>query len=185
MSIADVIFASATILWIAEFIIFKNRHSQNDKNQNKTSFPWILFSIMFVILSSILSREYAVLHRDVAILSWIGVVVYSCGIFLRYWGMHKLGIQFTRNVTVQQGDRIISTGPFSLLRHPLYTGLFLTMIGVSLYTGSLLGLIFTFLLFLPILINRISLEETMLLKAFGQEYEQWCKRRYRLLPYIY
>lgn len=185
MPIIDVVFFTATLIWIGEFFFFKNRQTTNEKDQEASSFPWILLSVISVIAISVASREMNLLHIELQLLSWIGIILYIAGISLRFWGIIRLGKQFTRNVNVIEGDTIVSSGPFRLLRHPLYTGLFVILLGVSCYSGSLLGLTIILSFFLPVLLKRISLEESMLRKAFGQDYEDWCKRRYRLIPYIY
>ncbi|WP_416147165.1 methyltransferase family protein [Salipaludibacillus sp. HK11] len=185
MALIDILFMFITIIWIGEFIFFKNRRLDETESTETSSFPKIFLSVLAVIIVSIISREGQFLAVDLTAILWLGIFLYAIGVFIRYWGMMALGKQFTRNVNVNKEDKIIGSGPFRFLRHPLYSGLLSTMIGISFYTGSLLGLIITFTVFLPFLLKRIRLEEALLIKSFGQEYVRWSQSRRRLVPFIY
>ncbi|WP_280769490.1 methyltransferase family protein [Salipaludibacillus daqingensis] len=185
MAIVDILFITITIIWIGEFFVFKNRRVDDDKSEDTSSFSPILFSTIGVITVSIFSREFSFLSYTNTSFMWIGVLFYSFGVFIRYWGMVKLGKQFTRNVNVATDDQIVGTGPFRFLRHPLYSGLLSTLIGISIYTGSIIGFLMIFIVFIPFLLKRIRLEEAMLTKAFGPDYKKWAKTRKRLVPFLY
>lgn len=182
--ILDFIFIVLSIFWLLEFLLFKSRTGKNE-NDDSRSFPWIMFSVLLVITVSVVSRETDIILLPYAPVTYAGIVLFAAGITLRYWGILELGKQFTRDVQVRAEDRIVSSGPFRILRHPLYTGLLLIVLGFSLYMNSIAGFLIVWVVFLPFLLRRIRLEEEMLKQGFGKEYESWMKTRYRLLPYIY
>lgn len=184
MPVLDMIFIGLSVFWLLEFILFKSRKGKSEK-EDASSFPWIMFSVVVIIGGSLAASELGFLILPVTALSYAGLAFFAAGITLRYWGIIELGKQFTRDVQVRQDDQIVSSGPFRILRHPLYTGLFFIVLGFSFYLQSLLGLLLVFLLFLPFLLRRIRLEEEMLKQGFGSKYESWLKSRYRLLPFIY
>jgi protein-S-isoprenylcysteine O-methyltransferase Ste14 len=184
MTLLDLLFIVLSIVWILEFVFFKSRKGKSDQ-EDAVSFPWIMLSVVFVIVISLVSRETGILHLSITWLPLAGLAVYAFGIFLRYWGIIALGRQFTRDVQIRSSDRIVSGGPFRLLRHPLYTGLFCIVSGFSMFTASLPGLLLVLFLFLPFLLQRIRIEERMLKEAFGPEYEKWLEPRYRLIPFLY
>ncbi len=88
--------------------------------------------------------------------------------------------------TVQTFDaqQVISTGPYALVRHPMYAGVLVMMIGVPLALGSWGGLAILVIL-LPALIWRILDEEKLLKKDLPGYLEYTQKVRYRLVPYIW
>jgi protein-S-isoprenylcysteine O-methyltransferase Ste14 len=88
------------------------------------------------------------------------------------------------NIKVEEGQMVISTGPYALVRHPMYAGVLIMLIGVPLALGSWWGLA-VLALTTPGLIWRILDEEKVLEKDLSgyQEYEQ--KVRYRLVPYLW
>ena len=88
------------------------------------------------------------------------------------------------NIKVEEGQTVIATGPYALVRHPMYAGVLVMLIGVPLALGSWWGLA-VLALTTPGLIWRILDEEKVLEKDLSgyQEYEQ--KVRYRLVPYLW
>lgn len=78
---------------------------------------------------------------------------------------------------------LITSGPYRLLRHPMYTAVILFAIGVSTMDYTLYRAIATLLL-IVVLIIKLNREEKMLLKKFS-EYENYKSSTYKLIPYIY
>jgi protein-S-isoprenylcysteine O-methyltransferase Ste14 len=88
------------------------------------------------------------------------------------------------SIEVVDEQKVISSGPYALVRHPMYTGVLIMVIGVPLALGSFWGLLIIALV-TPVLIFRILDEEKLLAKDLPgyREYEQ--KVRYRLVPYLW
>ncbi|GEL07828.1 methyltransferase family protein [Salisediminibacterium halotolerans] len=186
MTISDWIITAFAVLWIGEFLFFRSRKSNASANEESSkSFPTIFLAVLLAIVISLLSRESGVASFPFPGSALAGAVLFAMGILLRYWGIRELGKQFTRGLHVQDGDKVVSSGPFRYLRHPLYTGLFTAVFGFVLYTASLAGFFIAAAGFLPLLLKRIRSEETLLTDTFGAEYQNWAKQRYRLFPYIY
>ena len=80
-----------------------------------------------------------------------------------------------------EGQKVISTGPYALVRHPMYVGVLVMVIGVPLALGSLWGLAFL-LLNVPILVLRILDEEAMLRQELDGYADYMRSVRYRLVP---
>jgi protein-S-isoprenylcysteine O-methyltransferase Ste14 len=83
-----------------------------------------------------------------------------------------------------EGQQVISTGPYALLRHPMYTGVLVMIIGVPLALGSWWGLAILALT-TPVLMWRILDEEQLLKKDLPGYIEYTQKVRYRLVPYLW
>ncbi|NIK12038.1 methyltransferase family protein [Alkalibacillus almallahensis] len=179
----DLLFIILSIIWLSEFTVFRNR-KVNDSTDRR-SFSWVLIAVLIIITASLISREMNFWVIDWPIAAWFGIIIFASGITLRYWGIRTLGKQFTRHVYVDQADVLIKHGPFKWLRHPLYTGLLLIMTGFTLINLSFIGFLLVFSWFIPTIIHRIQLEESILIESFGHSYEQWMKQRARLIPFIY
>jgi protein-S-isoprenylcysteine O-methyltransferase Ste14 len=95
-----------------------------------------------------------------------------------------LGRQYSADVTIQEDHHLITNSIYHFIRHPRYLGVIALSIGVSCIFRSWIGLI-TSVLFLIILLYRIKDEETLMHKEFGGEWEAYCKRSWRLIPYIF
>lgn len=87
-------------------------------------------------------------------------------------------------IQVEKGQQVISTGPYAIVRHPMYFGLLLMMLFTPLALGSYWALIFASL-FIPINVMRIKKEEEVLLRGLPG-YAEYCqKTQYRLIPLIW
>jgi len=88
------------------------------------------------------------------------------------------------NVTVEAGQTLVSTGLYGLVRHPMYTGNVILMVGVPLALGSYWGLVFV-APGLIVLALRIRDEERLLTQELSGYREYTTQVRYRLLPYVW
>jgi protein-S-isoprenylcysteine O-methyltransferase Ste14 len=82
-------------------------------------------------------------------------------------------------------DKLITTGPYRLVRHLLYLGMFLATIGLAVAFRSLWGMLITLALFIPAGLWRARLEEEALARRFGAEWEDYAAMTYFILPPVY
>lgn len=115
----------------------------------------------------------------------LGVGLAVSGLAFRIWAIRTLGRFFTAVVMVQEGQKVIQTGPYRLLRHPSYTGAFIVAVAVPIALGSWLGVVLSCLLVIPSYLHRIKAEEAALVADLGDEYRQYMRRTSRLIPYVF
>jgi len=77
---------------------------------------------------------------------------------------------------------LVKDGPYRFVRHPVYLGNGIALVGVTILLRSWLGLLAVFLLFLPTELHRAKLEEQALAKKYGAEWESYAKRTSFFLP---
>jgi protein-S-isoprenylcysteine O-methyltransferase len=114
-----------------------------------------------------------------------GVVLMWCGMVLRLWAIRTLGRFFRTVVVIQDEHRMISDGPYRLLRHPSYAGSLLTLAGIGLALGNWLSLLVAVLGALIGFTRRIRIEESALQTRFGDAYTTYVCRTWRLVPFIW
>jgi len=115
---------------------------------------------------------------------WLGVLLFVAGGALRLWPVYVLGHRFSGLVAIQPGHELLTTGIYSVIRHPSYLGLLTNSLGWSLAFRSGVGMLITALL-VPPLLARIRAEETLLHSQFGDAYEGYRARTSRLVPGVY
>jgi protein-S-isoprenylcysteine O-methyltransferase Ste14 len=86
----------------------------------------------------------------------------ALGLTLRVWAIAALGSAFRTTVEVEPGQSVVSTGPYTWIRHPSYAGLLLILAGFGAALGNWLSLTACVLLPLPALVWRIHVEEAEL-----------------------
>lgn len=117
-------------------------------------------------------------------LRWAGIVLVLLGIAFSMWAALTLGRHFDMEVELHAGHEVVRTGPYSLVRHPVYSGLTLHLIGATLATGNLLLLAGTLLGALPAFYARASVEERLLRRELGPAYDEYAHTVGMLVPFI-
>lgn len=117
-----------------------------------------------------------------ASLQLAGVGLMVLGMLFRGWALYTLGRHFSVHVASQPEHRLITGGPYRWLRHPSYTGTLLTVMGVPMALGlwplsPVAGALFIFAH-----CYRIRVEEIVLTEMFGGDYQEYCRRTWRLFP---
>ena len=115
---------------------------------------------------------------------WLGVVLFTAGGALRLWPVFVLGRRFSGLVAIQPGHTLVTTGIYSVIRHPSYLGLLVSSLGWGLAFRSGVGVLLAVLTLVPV-IGRIRAEEALLRSEFGAEYDAYRGRTSRLIPGFY
>jgi protein-S-isoprenylcysteine O-methyltransferase Ste14 len=90
----------------------------------------------------------------------------------------------SRTVEVEAGQKVVSTGPYAIVRHPMYAGISLMYVATPVALGSFWALI-PALFIVPLLVVRLRNEEQVLLRDLPGYAEYTQKVKYRLLPGIW
>ena len=118
----------------------------------------------------------------------VWLVVLSSVLFLVGYGMYaevlRENAYLSRTVGVQEGQTVISTGLYGIVRHPMYLATLLMFLPLPLILGSFWGLI-PFVLYPVLIVIRILNEEKVLSDGLEGYAEYKTKVRYRLLPFIW
>ncbi|MGA0351367.1 MAG: methyltransferase family protein [Acholeplasmataceae bacterium] len=179
-----IVFYSVTVLWLLEFIVFPNKH-KSSTYQEKKSFFYILSLILLTVILNFIFGFYGWLIVKPSWLSYVAISLYTFGLILRVASIIYLGKFFTRHVEVQEKHALVSKGPYLLLRHPLYLGLFLLTVNVPLFFGNIVISGLSMLWMGYILNQRMHIEEQALEMSLGKSYTVWKEKRYRFIPFIY
>jgi protein-S-isoprenylcysteine O-methyltransferase Ste14 len=115
---------------------------------------------------------------------WIGVALFAIGGVLRMWPVFVLGRRFSGLVAIQPGHTLVTTGIYSVIRHPSYLGLLVNALGWALAFRSGVGVLLV-VLTIPPLLARIHAEERLLQSQFGADYDAYRSRTSRLIPGVY
>ncbi len=121
---------------------------------------------------------------DSRAMEWVGVVVTAAGFLLALYARFTLGRNWSGAVTLKEGHRLITVGPYRFVRHPIYTALLVSLFGTALTASTL----FPFLgmgLIAACLLVKLRQEERLMAGAFPEEYPAYRSRTWALLPFLY
>jgi protein-S-isoprenylcysteine O-methyltransferase Ste14 len=115
--------------------------------------------------------------------SGLGLTV--LGSVLGVWGRRSLGRMATERLMILNDHTLFTSGPYRIIRHPIYGGIALALLGHQLAFVFLPGVVLWLLFVVLVLRPRISIEEGMLLERFSDVYAQYQRQTWRLFPGIY
>ena len=111
-------------------------------------------------------------------LTWIGIA-------FRLWEVTTLGQFFRTSVFVHEDHKLVTAGPYRVLRHPSYTGSLVTVTGIGLAMGNWLSVIILFGCTLLACALRMLVEEKALAEHFGSEFAEHKRRTWAIIPFIW
>lgn len=85
---------------------------------------------------------------------------------------------------MKEGHELVTTGPYAILRHPIYSGLLLALVGSAIAVGewrAVLAVALALLYFVP----KLRLEERWMRQEFGEAYRVYCERTRALVPFVW
>ncbi len=125
------------------------------------------------------------IRRGFTVLYILGIVLIWAGLAFRFWAIQTLGNFFSTRLVVQDKHELITRGPYQRLRNPSYTGALATFVGMGLAIGNWLSFAVLLLMALIMYVWRITLEEKMLAQAFGQAFQEYKKKSWAFIPYVW
>lgn len=114
---------------------------------------------------------------------WSAVAVFLLS-YIMYAEVLRENEYLSRTIEVQENQKVIDTGLYGIVRHPMYSATVLMFLSMPLVLGSLPSFVIM-LAYIPIIVKRISNEEKVLMNELCG-YREYCNRvKYRLFPFVY
>lgn len=190
---AAVLFLIACLIWIVPEMIGTIRQTarvaRKEASVQDRGSMGILIGLQWsgIALNFALSALFpaAAIRQQRITLLLLSVFLILLGVALRWYAIWTLGRYFTRDVAVSTDQKIVQTGPYRSIRHPAYSGTFLTMLGVGLAMTNWASLIVLLMLVLAGHIYRVHIEEKALIETIGQPYIEYMHHTKRFIPMIF
>jgi len=113
----------------------------------------------------------------------LGVALTYAGIAFAIWARIVLGRNWSSNVTLKENHSFVRSGPYALVRHPIYSGLLLAMLGTALVAAEAHAFLGVAVAFVAWRLKFLE-EERFMIEQFGLEYEEYRRRTPALVPFI-
>lgn len=113
----------------------------------------------------------------------LGAATTVAGVLLCFWARAILGKNWSGTVTIKRDHQLILRGPYSFVRHPIYTGLLTGMLGTALVYGFTRCFVGVFILGVGLWIKS-QIEERFMLQQFGEQYACYRQRVRALVPFV-
>jgi protein-S-isoprenylcysteine O-methyltransferase Ste14 len=179
------------LIWLlAEFsLVFRDRiQGKGRPEKDKGTRNYNLLSIMISIVLSIIivqKTDFPFVGHNIAFCIWLGAIVIAIGILIRVWAIITLGNAFRTTIETDKGQKVVTSGPYKLIRHPSYSGAMLICLGYGIAFQNWLAL--GVLIVLPpiAILYRIPYEEAAMVDELGEEYRDYQRKTKKLIPYIW
>jgi protein-S-isoprenylcysteine O-methyltransferase Ste14 len=130
--------------------------------------------IFFIIILTWYESDSLILRviPDSPLTGITGIVLTIAGLVFSVWARFHLGKFWSGMVMVKVGHRIIKSGPYRMVRNPMYTGLLIAYVGATIAIGEVLAFVALGIGIAAVWV-KIKAEEEILLEKFGEEYLQY------------
>lgn len=116
----------------------------------------------------------------------LGLLFIIIGLYLRHLSMKTCGLSFNHYLITEKKSyhKLITTGIYKYIRHPSYFGFFLFCIGIQLWLSNYINLIINCYILYHFFNIRIQYEEKLLIEFYKDDYRNYQKKTYKLIPFI-
>lgn len=162
-------------------LLRKRLNAKEEQSEQKTVIALSGLMFLAAFIAAGLSRRFGLLLPGAV--SWIFAAVFLLGYAL-FAEVLRENAYLSRTIEVQEGQKVVDTGLYGVVRHPMYMATLLMFLSMPLVLGSLIAFVIT-LAYIPIIAARIRNEEQVLEQGL-EGYTDYKKRiRWRLIPGIW
>jgi protein-S-isoprenylcysteine O-methyltransferase Ste14 len=122
------------------------------------------------------------LWRVAPAIGWLLAALVICGFLFMWWARTHLGQLWSSSVTRKEHHHVVDTGPYAIVRHPIYTGLLVAIVGTMLIRVTIITLIGSALIATGIYV-KARVEEAFLRQQLGDSYAAYARRVPMLVPF--
>ena len=180
------------VVWIAFIVYWRIKAAGTKSNQRREAdASGILRALVFVIVIVLLSVP------RIPLLPWLyrelwpaglvavgsGAAVTVGGLLFAVWARRHLASNWSSAVTIKEGHELITSGPYGVVRHPIYTGILTGFLGTAIALSQVRGVV-GFVLIFVVLWAKLRKEEEWMRSEFGETYAGYARRTAALVPYV-
>ncbi len=185
------IFTATFWIWIffELWVFVRERGSARDSSRDRGS----TFSVIFVLIVGFvlafnlpeIAPQFNI-QNSFAFFFALGIFFVFAGILFRFWAIQTLGRFFRTRVMIQEQHQLVTSGPYKYLRNPSYTAILIFLIGFGLGIGNWLSVLVLFIVgFIDYALRIALVEERALAAQFGKEFQDYKKKTWALIPFIW
>jgi protein-S-isoprenylcysteine O-methyltransferase Ste14 len=182
---ANTLIVALWIVWTAAaFFVKRTRRKEPLRTMLTERVPVVVGMLVLIRprwLPPALSHRFIAEGPGIALLALVLVIA---GMLFAYWARAHLGRNWSGEVMVKVGHTLITSGPYRSVRHPIYSGMTLALVGTVLATGAPYGFIALALILFGFLV-RVRLEEALMRETFPVDYDDYSRHTARLIPGVY
>jgi protein-S-isoprenylcysteine O-methyltransferase Ste14 len=189
--VANVIVVLAFVLVAAAVVVDFRRYHRQDRKVVSSDRSFVdtgsmtVFFIAYYLVVRFRLLEAGLPETVRTVLIVAGLALLVVGVAFNIWGRLLLGSRWSNQIMVYADETLLTTGPYAIVRHPLYASLIWIFIGGALIYSNPLSLVLTLAVFVPMMVVRAEKEDAVLLQNFTGEYEKYRSRTGMFFPRVW
>jgi protein-S-isoprenylcysteine O-methyltransferase Ste14 len=191
-SLVDQIRLATALLWFVLAIVWIVSAFRTKRTiQSQASSAQIFYTILLIVGGCLIFvPQFGIPWLDCPLFPVTAPIALACffivliGVAFTLWARLMLGRNWSNNVTVKEDHTLMRTGPYSIARHPIYSGILLGMLGSALQRGEIRCLIGVLFFFLSYWLKSRA-EERFMVQTFGDQYVQYRHKVKAIVPFIF
>jgi protein-S-isoprenylcysteine O-methyltransferase Ste14 len=181
-------FAVLWLSWLAYWYLAARNVKATRRHEGAATFllnrAFVVIGVLFLVVRRQplhwLAERFAPPTLPIYVL---GLLMVAAGLAFAVWARVYLGRNWSATVTVKQDHELIRTGPYRFVRHPIYSGILLALLGTALAIGEWRGLA-AFAFFTIGFIFKLKTEERFMSETFGDQYVRYRAQVPALVPFV-
>jgi len=174
------------VIWVFCWVVSANFTLKMKKNETlarlQHTIPTTFGMVALFHHHNVEALDWGVLYYSTATAA-LGVAMTFGGLCFSGWARVHLGKYWSGTVALKEGHRLITSGPYAFVRHPIYTGLLTAVLGTAIAVGTKEAMT-GFFVMIPAYIWKWRREEKLMRQEFGQEYADYAARTKAIIPFV-
>lgn len=179
MSALGTAIAVVWVLFVLYWLLSATRAKRGTRNLRSAG-PRAIVIVFVVLLARVFGVHDAAVHA--AALAAVGTAIFLAGIGLAVWARIYLGRNWGMPMTEKDEPELVTSGPYSLVRHPIYSGILLATVGTALATN--VYWLLTSVALGAYFLYAAKVEEALMERTFPAAYPSYRARTKMLIPFV-
>lgn len=162
----------------------KKESSRQQSSQRAIHLTLILIAFFITFFRFKSSSLWNKIIPYYASVEYIGIIVLIISLLFAIWARIVLGSNWSGAIQKVKGQRLVCQGPYKYIRNPIYTGIVCGFLGTVIAFRTLASLLGFFIILVAYIV-KINKEQKFLIMEFGEEYKEYIKKSWALIPYIF
>jgi protein-S-isoprenylcysteine O-methyltransferase Ste14 len=177
-------------LWLVGIAFWIVSAFGNKRTVRRVSMPsrFLIAAILIAVIIALRLVQPGLQLRqyipETPLFALIGLALVLAGVSFAIWARVAIGTNWSGIVTIKEDHVLITKGPYAYVRHPIYTGILLGLLGTGIVFRSVHELLVSVAAFI-LLIFKARLEEQLMVEQFGDEYKEYRKKVKGFIPYLF
>jgi protein-S-isoprenylcysteine O-methyltransferase Ste14 len=177
---AYAIFAAGWLLWLIPFLLAKRNPGPPEKLDRRARWGLALVAIAYSMLwqNQFWARPLSAWR------AWLAIIFFLLAALLSWAGVRSLGPQWRIDAALNSDHELVTSGPYRLVRHPIYTSLLCVLIGTGCLITPLPVLLLSIAVFIAGTEIRVRIEDKLLASRFGELFHEYRAAVRAYIPFV-